>query len=140
MRPMSVQRGNILWFALLTLIIATSIIALPVALSAQSLELLTISSRPEMVTGNDVLIEAHIPLKDAGKHPAITLNGKDVTSAFHPTDSGVLRGLVSGLTPGRNIIEIKVQKKSAQIAVINHTRPITGLFRSARTNCARERD
>jgi hypothetical protein len=126
---MSVQRGSTHWFALLALVIATlvlaiSIIALPVALSAQSLELLTISSRPEMVTGNDVLIDAHIPSRDAGKHPTITLNGNDVTSAFHPTDSGVLRGLVSGLTPGRNVIEIKVQKQSAQIAVINH--PNTG--------------
>jgi hypothetical protein len=93
--------------------------------AAQNLELRTLSSRPEMVSGGDVLIEAILPSSDGESHPAITLNGSNVTSAFHSTEaSGTLRGLLTGLTVGRNLVEIRAGQKSAKIVVVNH--PITG--------------
>jgi hypothetical protein len=99
MRPIPpVECRNLHRFARFTFIL----VLLPVALSAQKLELRAISSRPEMVTGNDVLIEAYIPSSDSGKHPTITLNGNDVTSVFRLAETtGALRGLVSG--PSRQV-------------------------------------
>jgi hypothetical protein len=121
MKSLFVYLRSASWVALFVL----SVAVFPIASLAQKLELVALSSRPEMVSGGDVLIEAHLPPTYAGKHATITLNGADVTSAFRPTETaGTSRGLVAGLTLGRNVIAIKVQKKSAQLAVFNH--PITG--------------
>lgn len=98
---------------------------LPSIALTQKLELRALSSPPEMVTGGDVLIDAVLPSKGAAKHATIYLNGTDVTSVFRPTDAvGILRGLVTGLHPERNLIEIKAQRRSAKLWVINH--PPTG--------------
>jgi hypothetical protein len=91
------------------------------ALLAQSPVLRALSSPPDMVSGGDVLIEATIPARFAGKQPTFSLNGADITAVFRPAETaGILRGLVSGLNPARNLIEMKVQGKTASLQIVNH--------------------
>jgi len=109
--------------------LATKIFAVAFLLSSslagQKLEVRAISSPPDMVSGGDVLIEAVIPSGDVEKQSTITLNGVKVDAAFHSTqDARTVRALVTGLSLGRNVIQIKVGHKSAQVVVSNH--PITG--------------
>ena len=92
---------------------------------AQKVQLRTLSSAPEMVSGDDVLVEAKLPSADAAMRSKIYLNDVDVTSAFHSAGApGILRGLVTGLHPHHNLIAIKVAGNSAELHIINH--PSTG--------------
>ena len=66
----------------------------------QSLELKALSSKPDMVTGGDALVELKYT---PGVDPAsvkVTLNGTDVTAKFKTQDAAArtMRGLVDGLT------------------------------------------
>jgi hypothetical protein len=104
------------------ILIATFAIAIGSStLLAQALELRAISSPPAMVSGGDVLIEAALPPRYAGKKPTIYLNGADITAVFRATETpGVLRGLVTGLNPASNLIEMKAQGKTAKLQLMNH--------------------
>jgi hypothetical protein len=87
------------------------------------LTITSLSSRPDMVSGGEVLVE----IKGAGAQSVVVkLNGGlDVSSAFHPDASrGSLVGLVTGLGAGQNSIGVKVGSKTAKLDLVNH--PITG--------------
>jgi len=82
-----------------------------------------ISSRPDMVSGGDVLVELRAP----ARHNWTTrLNHTDVTASFHTkTDSDVLFALLSGLHVGENSLEIRSGNRAiAQLMIGNH--PSTG--------------
>ena len=86
-----------------------------------------LSTRPEFVTGGDVLIAITGPANLAAKNLMVRANGKDVSAAFKPApDSKQLVGLVSGLNVGSNAVvaSIRGSKSTAQLTVVNH--PITG--------------
>src|SRR5688572_28328396 len=83
--------------------------AFSVAQAAQEIGLRTVSSRPDAVSGGNVLVQMSVP-KDA-KWTA-QLNGHDVTSLFRSADgSGDLLALLSGLKPGKNILKIRANGK-----------------------------
>lgn len=89
-------------------------------------EIETISTRPWLVTGGDVLVRV---VPDDGVDPAsvqVLANDVDVTPAFRPSAlDGTLVGLVTGLREGRNWIEARVGEGAGSgIAVTNY--PITG--------------
>jgi hypothetical protein len=80
-------------FAWVLLVLA----ALPAAADA-SLRVETVSTRPEMVTGGDVLVRVR------GAAPAsivVRVDGRDVTRSFRPRRYGLI-GLVGGLDVGRH--------------------------------------
>lgn len=106
------------------------VVLLGATCSAQKLELRTLSSPPEMVSGGDVLVEATIPPQLAGKQAAFSLNGADITRTFRPAENGFQRGLVTGLSPSGNVIEMKIGGKTAKLQITNH--PITGPVFSGR--------
>ena len=85
-----------------------------------ALTISVLSSRPDMVSGGDALVQI-APAN--GGAATITLNGQDVTSAFK-TDNGRLVGLVENLRLGRNIVEARRGSRSARLELTNH--PITG--------------
>src|SRR5579864_6905644 len=66
-----------------------------------TLSMTTLSSRPDLVSGGDALIEvkAGVPIN----HVVLTLNGKDVSSqiSLDPA-TGSYRGMVSGMIVGQN--------------------------------------
>jgi hypothetical protein len=96
--------------------------AVSFAAAADPLSMTTLSSRPELVSGGDALVE----IKNASAQKLqVKLNGRDVSTAFHQDATrGSLVGLVDGLRAGSNILQAKVGSKSATLQLVNH--PITG--------------
>ncbi len=95
--------------------------------AAAPLEIHALSTRPELVSGGDVLLQIAGPANLSAKNLIVRVNGKDVSSTFKTTpDSKALVGLVSGLNIGTNAIAASMRgsKATAQLTVVNH--PITG--------------
>lgn len=69
-------------------------------------EIRTLSTQPFAVSGGDVLIEVKVPNYVRHQDLVFKLNGKDVSSAFRPESSRRLRGLVTGLREGRNVVTV----------------------------------
>jgi hypothetical protein len=84
--------------------LATASFAFATAAQSQDrgVQIRTLSSMPDRISGGDTLVEITAP---AGAK--VSLNGGDISSAFHPgTKPGTLMGLVEGLKMGKN--ELKV--------------------------------
>lgn len=62
------------------------------------LEIRILSSRPDLVSGGDALIEVKAPAGVSLSRITLTLNGKDVTDQLKEFENtGTFRGIVSGL-------------------------------------------
>jgi hypothetical protein len=86
------------------------------------LTIVTLSSRADMVSGGDTLLEIR---STASARVSVTVNDRDVTQAFHPDAvRKSLVGLVEGLQVGRNTIVAKAGSQTARLEVTNY--PITG--------------
>jgi hypothetical protein len=84
------------------------------ACAAGALEIRTLSTRPDTVTGGDVLAMVGVPSGISLAAVAVRLNGADVTGAFWPDPgSHALVGLVTGLKPGTNSVEARAAGASA---------------------------
>jgi len=91
------------------------------------LEIRTLSSRPDLVSGGDALVEIAGPAGTVLRQMTLTLNRKDVTSRLTlDAATGRYRGLIEGMTPGANALVAKAQspKAEARLTVTNHR--ITG--------------
>ena len=85
-----------------------------------SLVMTTLSSRPDMVSGGNALVEIR-PIHKV----EVRLNGRDVSKAFHEdAGRGSMVGLVEGLRLGNNSLVAKAGGHTATLELINH--PITG--------------
>jgi len=117
-------------FAAIGLVAAVSALAVPLGAQkvvAPALEIRALSTRPEFVSGGDVLVEISGPATLTAKNLAVRLNGKDVSAAFKPAaQAKALVGLVTGLNVGSNSFQASMRgnKATAQLIVVNH--PITG--------------
>ena len=116
---------------MLALCVAAMMVVMGRPLAAQtigsaSLEVRTVSTRPDTVSGGEVLVQIVLPRNVAADRVAVTLNGRDVRSAFRPgLQPQTLAGLVVGLNDGSNQIEASAPgQRRVQVTVINH--PITG--------------
>src|SRR5882672_7460019 len=86
------------------------------------LTITTLSSRPDMVSGGDALVEVKTATPSG---VVVTLNGQDVTKAFHVDPArGSLVGLVDGLRVGSNFLVAKAGSRTARLDLTNF--PITG--------------
>src|SRR5215813_6550878 len=96
--------------------------------SGARLEIKTLSSRPDMVSGGDALIEVKAPAGAQLSQLTLTLNGKDVTNQLRlERVSGGFRGLISGLVIGANQLLAKIKSpKAAQASLKVTNYPITG--------------
>ncbi len=75
------------------------------AQSAAKLEIRTLSSRPDLVSGGDALVEVKAPAGISLSQITVTLNGKDVTSQLKDSlETASLRGVISGMTVGDNTL------------------------------------
>ena len=61
-------------------------------------EIQILSGRPDMVSGGNALVGITATLDSYPSGLRVSLDGKDVTSAFRPSSPGVLVGLVEGLS------------------------------------------
>lgn len=96
------------------------------ALAAGEFELITLSTLPDAVTGGDVLVALRGLAPDDAY--TVTRNGVDVSGVFARQADGQVRGLVTGLVEGENLIVATARGGSgtrrAALRVRNH--PITG--------------
>jgi hypothetical protein len=93
------------------------------------LEIRTISTRAFAVSGGDVLVEIKVPNHLRHKDLVVRLNGKDVSGVFQSESSRRVRGLVTGLTEGRNVVTVSTRQHHRnthleKLEITNH--PITG--------------
>jgi len=94
-------------------------------------DIVTLSSRPDTVSGGNVLVRINLPPNVPPGDVIALLNSRNVTSAFRPeTGHNSLLGLLGGLVLGRNtLIAAALNKqnkayRSAKITLTNY--PITG--------------
>ena len=97
------------------------------ALGSSELRIESVSTRPYLVTGGDVLLRVEagedLDLSDV----RVSANGMDVTSRFSLAVDGVsLIGLVDGLGLGDNQIEARVRDSEVTAALELTNYPITG--------------
>jgi Tannase-like family of unknown function (DUF6351) len=96
--------------------------------STVRLEIKTVSSRPDLVSGGDALIEVKAPSGAQLSELTLTLNGKDVTNRLRlDTISGGFRGLINEMVIGENKLLAKLRSpKPAQASLRLTNYPITG--------------
>jgi hypothetical protein len=95
----------------------------------QQFRITTLSSRPDMISGGDVLVQIGAPQDLPTNRVTIKLNGRDATAEFHPDPTAhALIGLVTGLKPGENVLEVFDRQEQAiratQLTLKNY--PIAG--------------
>jgi hypothetical protein len=91
----------------------------------RGLQLRALSSRPELVTGGDVLVRVDIPAGMAAGSIRVLRNGADVTAALLAGENGrSLTGLITGLALGANQVVASSGAASARLNLVNH--PISG--------------
>jgi hypothetical protein len=82
-----------------------------------------VSTRPEMVTGGDVLVEVEVPPDVDATDLRVTAGSVDVTDALTPVDDTFL-GLVTDLPDGPTTITAELDDMADELEVVNH--PTTG--------------
>src|SRR5688572_14175015 len=95
--------------------------------SAAQIEVRTLSTRPDLVTGGDVLVQLSLPPGIAADSVSVTLNGRDITSAFRAaTVPGARVALLRDLRLGNNALVATARGHSpaATLTLVNH--PSTG--------------
>ena len=108
-------------FAVLALL-STLLLTVPVGASGPELTISTLSTRADLVSGGDVLVET-TPTPPAGT--VIDLDGTDITDAFATGLDGRYLGLVSGLELGDNpLTATQPDGSGATLTLTNH--PIEG--------------
>ncbi|MBK9316890.1 MAG: hypothetical protein IPM55_21990 [Acidobacteria bacterium] len=117
------------YFVSFVVIVLSSGLSRDVVLSQTNgrLEIVSLSSRPDLVSGGDTLILIKAPAGIQLGRLSLTLNGKDVTSQLRQDPkTGDHRGLISGLKTGENWLRVTAEPSKAQasLKLINH--PITG--------------
>lgn len=92
------------------------------------LQIRTLSSRPDLASGGDALVEVKAPVGAQLNQFTLTLNGKDVTNQLKlDSAAGSFRGVISGLVAGQNILVAKLKSPRAAQASLKITNyPITG--------------
>ena len=86
-----------------------------------ALSIRTLSSRPDMVSGGDALVE----VKGASKGVRLTLNGKDVSADLRlDPASRTLRGLIGGLNLGKNTLAATAGAAKASLTLTDY--PLAG--------------
>jgi hypothetical protein len=103
------------------------LLVLPTAAGAAprpALDITTVSSRLDAVTGGDALVRVDVPSGVAPGAVRVQRNGSDVTRGFRVVN-GDLLGLVDGLAPGRHRLTATAPRaRTATVAVTAH--PGTG--------------
>ena len=95
--------------------------------SRAALEIRTLSSRPDLVSGGDTLVAIKAPAGTPVDQLSVTLNGKDVTSRFTlDAASGEFRGLIEGLRLGANRLMATTRKPRSEASLTVTNYPLTG--------------
>ena len=92
--------------ALAALIALATLAVAPAFAANNTLEVESLSNRPDKVSGGDVLAKVQVPPDTSLGAVRVKLNGADVTQAFwQDTANHALMGLVTGMQLGKNKVE-----------------------------------
>jgi hypothetical protein len=106
-------------------VVAPSLIAGATSQATSSLTIAVVSSRPDMVSGGDALVEITFQGDQPPEDLTITRNGASVRDVFHLDQSRrSLIGLVDGLVVGPNTLSARSGSDAASLELTNF--PITG--------------
>lgn len=83
-------------------LLALLTLSAPAHAASGKLRIETLSSAPDLVTGEDALVAVTVPPKTKPSKVRVRLNGADVTGELSERADGRLVGLVGGLSRGRN--------------------------------------
>ncbi len=111
------------WFAPVALFGCLLLLATD-AVSQQSsrVEIRILSSRPDLVSGGDALVEVVAP---SASKVTLALNGADVSKELRIDPSTkTYRGLISGMVVGKNTLVTKAGNREGSLTVTNY--PVTG--------------
>lgn len=86
-------------------------------------EILVLSTRADLVTGGDALVEVRLPGGVSHTGLRVAVDGQDVTSAFAVRTDGRYLGLVTGLRDGPNTLTVTVDgRERGRLLVTSHPR------------------
>lgn len=89
------------------------------------LEVKAVSTRADMVTGGDVLVDVALPAGVAPETVTLALNGRDVSAQLKPdSQAKALRGVVSGLSVGDNVLTASGANARGELKLKNF--PLSG--------------
>jgi hypothetical protein len=93
----------------------------------QNLEIKTVSTSPDMVSGDHVLVRINLPPNLTADAVAVALDGHDVTKEFRQAGAtDTLTGLLKDLTPGNHtmvarILDKRATSAAAKLQLVDHS-------------------
>src|SRR6266850_5364999 len=88
---------------------------------ASKFEIVPLSNRADLISGGDALIEVRVPKGVAPNQVRLSLNGRDVTAMFRADSTArVMRGVLTGMVPGRNDFLADSKGRRASLTITNH--------------------
>ena len=108
--------------AVLLAVAAAMLTAAPVA-AAADVELRVLSTRADLVSGGDALVEVAVPPGADASTVRVDDDGRDVSNAVARRADGRVTGLVGGLANGRNVLTARLPDgRGARLTITNHPR------------------
>lgn len=90
--------------------------------ASESGDLLVLSNRPDLISGGNALIEVLIPDGVDAEEVSLLLGNVDVTSFFRMRDNNRFMGLLSGLSPGDNVLTARYGSGGTdRVTITNHS-------------------
>ena len=96
-------------------------------------EIRTLSTRADMVSGGDALVEVVLPVGASAVGLKVDAGGRDVSSAFSIGSDGRVRGLVTGLADGDNLIVAQTDSVGAATLTVTNSPRHGPVFSGAQT-------
>jgi hypothetical protein len=118
---MSVRNRLVLTFVMFGLV-AVAIPTVPVVSAAVGVvRIQTLSTRADLISAGDALIQISTPAGTSPAQAQVTLNGRNVTSQFRSSSDGRGLGLLRGLSRGRNVVTATLPDgRGARLVITNH--------------------
>lgn len=90
------------------------------ALTGGAIQIRSVSTKPWLVSGGDVLIEISIGASYNAAALSVRLDGADVSDQFRQTDSQTLQALLTGLPLGDSTLSAELDDLSASLTLSNY--------------------
>ena len=93
--------------------------------SSDAVQIKTLSNRADLVSGGDAYVEIVLPDPARVGDLRVNVDGRDVTSAFAVRSDGRIKGIITGLANGNNVVSAGGSGlQAARLTISNH--PIGG--------------
>jgi len=90
------------------------------AAASPAVEIRTLSTRADLASGGDILLEVRIPAGAEATALRVRVGNRDVTGALK-ADGRTLTGMVTGITPGRHTVIARIgDEQGARLGLVMH--------------------